>query len=99
MKTPAKIMAAAEGENCTLAIPNICCHDPKTTVTCHLPDGTGGSNRLTGPLSIAFGCHCCHDAIDGRRRDITHEDKEFFMRRGMNRTINRLIERGLVKFG
>ena len=56
MKTPKRIMNAARGEECTFEIPGVCNHDPKTVVACHLPDGSGGSNRLTGPLSIAFGC-------------------------------------------
>ena len=65
MKTPKRIMDAAKGEMCTLNIVGVCNYDPETTVACHLPDGTGGSNRLTGPLSIAFGCSGCHFYLDG----------------------------------
>ena len=100
MKTPKKILAAARGENCTFAIPSCCNHDPATVVACHLPDGSGGSSRLTGPLSFAFGCSSCHDAIDRRKRNyINDTDREFFMRRAQTRTINRLINLGLVKIG
>ena len=98
MKTPKKIMDAAKGEACTLNIVGFCRYESETTVACHLPDGSGGSNRLTGPLSIAFGCRDCHSVIDGRViTPLTREDKEFYMRRGMMRTMNRLIDKGLVK--
>lgn len=92
-------MDAANGEDCTLNIVGYCLYDNETTVAGHLPDGSGGSNRLTGALSIAFGCRDCHSVIDGRINapEITTEDKEFYMRRGMMRTMNRLIDRGLIK--
>lgn len=98
MKTPKKIMQAAKGQRCTFNIAGECNYDSNTTVSCHLPDGSGGSNKLTGPLSLAFGCSGCHDVIDGRVfSEISAEDKEFYMRRGMMRAINRLIELRLVK--
>ena len=95
MKTPKKIMQAARGEPCTFNIVGHCTHSNDTVVACHLPDGSGGSNRLTGPLSIAFGCGPCHTAID--QNLLRKEDAEFYMRRGMMRTINRLIAMELVK--
>jgi len=98
MKTPPKIMKAARGEACTLNIAGVCNYDNETTVMCHLPDGSGASNRRTGPLSIAMGCSSCHDQIDGRtNNELLRQDHEFYMRRGMMRTINRLIEKGVVK--
>ena len=100
MKTPKKIMDAARDEECTFRIPEYCNENPETTVACHLPDGSGGSNRLTGPLSIAFGCSGCHDAIDGKVP--TYEQfpnhKEFYIRRGMMRTMTRLVDRGILKW-
>ena len=97
MKTPPKIMASARGEPCTLNIVSVCSYDPETVVYCHYPDGSGGSNRLTGPLHGGFGCLQCHDEIDLRVHPVTTEsEREFYMRRSMNRTINRLIEKGLV---
>jgi len=98
MKTPKVIKDAAKGERCTLNIVGVCNYGTDTTVACHLPDGTGGSNKLTGPLSIAFGCHPCHDEIDRRTKHLTTDlDREFYMRRGMMRTMNRLIDKGLVR--
>ena len=99
MKTPKAIMNAARDEKCLLDIVGVCNHDRQTTVACHLGDGSGGSSKLTGPLSIVFGCSSCHDRIDGRttKPKMRPEDKEFYMRRGMMRTVNRLIDMGLVK--
>ena len=98
MKTPKKIMDAAGGEECTINT-EFCNYDNETVVGCHLPDGSGGSNRLTGPLSMAFGCSDCHDAIDGRNyKGLEPEDREFYMRRGMMRTMTRLVERNILKW-
>jgi len=99
VKTPKVIMKAAKGEKCTLNIVGVCNHDRETTVACHLPDGTGGSNKLTGPLSIAFGCSSCHAVLDGRENvPLRAEDREFYMRRGMMRTMTRLVEREILKW-
>jgi len=97
LKTPRKIMAAARGEKCTLNIVGVCNHARETTVVCHLPDGAGGSNKLTGPLSIAFGCSSCHAVLDGRE-NVPLEDKEFYMRRGMMRTMTRLVELEILRW-
>jgi hypothetical protein len=99
MKTPKKIMDSARNEQCTLNISGVCNYDTDTVVYCHFADGSGGSNKLTGPLHGGYGCSSCHDSIDGRVlgfNQLTKVDREFYMRRSMNRTINRLIEKGLV---
>ena len=99
MKTPKKIMDAARGEECTLNIVGFCKYESETTVAAHLPDGSGGSNKYTGPLSIAFACGDCHSVIDGRvLTPVTREDREFYMRRGMMRTMTRLVDRGILKW-
>ena len=99
MRTPKAITQSAKDEDCTLNIAGVCNYDSETTVYCHFPDGSGGSNRLTGPLHGGYGCSSCHDSVD--RRDsakewLTEAEREFYMRRAMNRTINRLIEKELV---
>ena len=100
MRTPKVITQSAKDEDCTLQIPGVCNYNPETTVYCHFPDGRGGSNKLTGPLNGGYGCSKCHDVIDGRVYWFSHEravEKEFYMRRAMNRTINRLINKGLIQ--
>lgn len=99
MKTPKKIMDVAKGEACTLNIAGVCNYDDSTTVACHLPDGSGGSNKLTGALSIAIGCSACHNVVDGRvDAHISDVDREFYMRRGMMRTMTRLVDKGVLKW-
>lgn len=100
MKTPKKLTNTAKDEECTLNIPGACNHDTQTTVACHLSDGSGGSNRLTGPLSFCFGCCGCHDEIDGRTgyKLTTELQREFYMRRGMMRTMTRLVDKGTLKW-
>ena len=96
-KTPRAVMEAARGEQCTVNIAGVCSYDQDSTVAAHLPDASGGSSRLTGPLSIAFACHQCHDVIDGRRQlEMDRADREFYLRRAQNRTLNRLILKGVV---
>ncbi len=97
-KTPKKIMAAAKNELCTVGFPSVCRARSDTTVFAHHNDGTGGSNRLTGPLTGGFACHECHQMLDGKvpMPEWIREDLEFYKRRSMTRTINRLIELGLV---
>ena len=99
MKTPKKIMNAARGEDCTLALPGVCKARTDTTVFGHHNDGTGGSNKLTGPLTGGFACFECHQVLDGHvpMPIQIKADIEFYKRRSMIRTINRLIEMGLVK--
>ena len=97
MRTPKAITQSAKDEDCTLNIVGSCLYRPETVVYCHFPDGRGGSNRMKGPLHGGYGCYSCHQTIDGQN-DITVSkgDMEFYLRRSMNRTINRLIEKGLV---
>ena len=98
MRTPKVITQSAKGEDCTLNIAGVCNYDSETTVACHISCGSGGTNRLSGALAIAFGCSSCHDEIDGRTgfRHTTKLDREFYEKRGVIRTTNRLIEKGLV---
>jgi hypothetical protein len=96
-RTPRQVMDAARGEVCTLNIPGICNYDADTTVCAHLSYSEGGGARLTGPLSVAFACSDCHDAVDRRTDvDLDSRDRDFYLRRGQTRTINRLIAKGVV---
>jgi hypothetical protein len=91
-------MQAARGELCNVNIVGVCNYDADTTVVAHIPDGSGGSSRLVGPLSITFACSDCHDVLDGRQQvEMESGDRDFYLRRGQTRTINRLIELGLVR--
>lgn len=90
-------MDAARGEVCTLNIEGVCNYDTDTTVCAHISYGQGGGARTTGPLAVCFACSSCHDAIDGRTDvDMDDCDRDYYLRRAQNRTINRLIYLGVV---
>ncbi|GAB2798985.1 DUF1364 family protein [Halomonas shantousis] len=92
-----KIRDAARGEECTLQIPGICNHNPDTTVLAHLPSETNGMGTKSSDVSSCFACSSCHDAIDRRTCiSITDEEREFYMRRGQARTIERLYAKGVI---
>ncbi len=96
-----KFTKSAEGEDCTLRIPEVCNYDNSTTVLCHLPDdtGTGKMGGKSDDLSSCYGCNKCHDVIDARDKDnweLWKPDLDFFMRRGMLRTWWIFIEKGLI---
>ena len=92
-----KLRDSARGESCTLNIAGICTYDDSTVVLCHLSYESHGMGRKSDDIVAAFGCHACHDAIDGRAGHLSPEDREYYARRGMVRTWRRWIERGLVK--
>lgn len=95
---------AAKGQPCTLTIPGVCQDEPShaTTVACHLPSEGKGVAYKTDDTASVDGCHACHAAIDGDWERATRgmydrEDREYFMRRALQRTIRNRIERGIVK--
>lgn len=90
---------SAEGEECTIRIPEFCNGNSETTVLCHLPDQSAGMARKADDVSAAYGCSSCHDVIDGRKSWPGHydlADREWFMRRAQTRTARRMIEKGVL---
>lgn len=94
----AAIRRAAQGEACTLEIVGVCNGRTDTTVLAHLPDESHGLSRKADDLSACFGCHACHDVVDGRRAWPAGEERhaEWYKRRAQVRTLRRLVERGIV---
>lgn len=93
-----KITEAARGEECTLEILGVCSFDPSTVVYCHFPDEEGGIALKSDDVSGAFGCHACHDAVDGRVQSPEFKQRsDWYMRRAQTRTVRRLIEKGVFK--
>jgi len=65
-----KLRASAKGQPCTLRLP--CCnHDQDTTVLAHLRFfGWAGVAEKPDDYLGVFACSACHDAIDGRGRNL-----------------------------
>lgn len=91
-----KIRNAAKGEECTLRIFLCCVGGTDTTVLAHLHDGSQGMAQKADDLSAVFACRGCHDEIDGRSRKTKGADLTRYKLEGLQRTIRRLYERGLI---
>jgi hypothetical protein len=88
---------SARGEACTLQLPGICGGDPATTVLCHVQYEGGVMGGKASDLSACYGCAECHSAIDGRvRARISREELQWFKTRAVLRTLERLVDKGLV---
>lgn len=74
-----------------------CNFDSETVVLAHAPSELKGISTKSPDWWAAFSCSACHDIIDARRHvDLTSEEVfECFMR-GVFRTIQRQIEKGLI---
>jgi hypothetical protein len=94
-----KILASANGEQCTIQSP-YCNGSIETTVACHsilYEDGKGRGIKAED-IYIAYGCSACHDFIDGRNSEgYSYLETKQFFHRGMKRTWKRLIEKGIIK--
>jgi len=92
----AKLRNAAKGEQCTLQIFGVCVGGTETTVLAHLHDETFGRGQKADDTSAVFACFGCHDEIDGRTRKTAGEDLTWYKLRALQRTIRRLVERGVM---
>lgn len=91
-----KLRKSARGEECTLQMHPYCNGNPETVVLCHLPSDSGMGQK-SPDWWAAYGCSACHNVIDGRSghlldRVIVNE----CMRMGHYRTLQRMIEKGLI---
>lgn len=95
------IRKSARGEDCTLLIPGVCTNDTATVVLCHsnrLGDGKGMGLKAPDEKA-AYGCHCCHEVLDGRKprpAGMSLETIEGLFDRAVNLTHARLREKGLL---
>ena len=90
-----KYRKAAQGEHCTIRLPG-CLPGTETTVLAHLPNRSMG--KKNHDLNAAIACYSCHMAVDFQRsHDMEREWVELMFRRGQERTINRMIEKGVLK--
>ena len=61
-------------------------------VLCHVPNMSVGSK--SPDLLGAWGCHSCHDYVDGRSYPALKEDRRLALLEGVIRTQRILIEEG-----
>ncbi|OON39639.1 hypothetical protein BTJ39_13400 [Izhakiella australiensis] len=76
------------GRECQIRIPGICSFNPETTVLTHYRlAGTCGIGCKPDDTQAAWGCDCCHAAVDGRiKTDYTREELRLFHAEAVLRT-------------
>lgn len=94
-----KLRESARGEECALQIHPYCNGDRRTTVLCHLPSNAGMANK-SSDLFAVYGCSACHDIVDRRFpqavKNLSKEEILLCILRAINRTHQRMIEKGLI---
>lgn len=94
-----KLTKSAQGRECQIRAPSICCGDPAQTVPCHVRlIGIGGMGLKAPDIFIAFGCTPCHDFVDGRTQGpATYEERRLMLLEAMVRTQNILWREGVIR--
>ena len=90
-----KYTKSAKGQECQVRIPNVCNHDPETTVFAHVNGGGMGYKRAD--IHGAYACRACHDVLDGRDDaglSVVVRDSYFFG--GLLRTQEIMIKDGIL---
>lgn len=94
---------AAKGRECALRLPNICNHNPETTVLAHIRrGGVAGKGQKPNDLLGVLACSSCHDEIDRRTRIIEKceecglSELDGYIIDGWARTIDLWAREGLI---
>ena len=92
-----KLTRSARNEPCLTRIPQVCNHNPETTVLAHL-GGEFKHGYKAMDIHGAYCCSSCHDAIDGRSRtDYSKDQLKQMHLEGVIRTQLRMVELGLIE--
>ena len=94
-----KIRDSARGEECTMQVFGVCNHNTDTTVYAHLNYEGGAMGAKSPDYSGCYACSDCHDFLDGRNYYEHPEKKEieWYKGRALQRTVKRLLEKGVYK--
>lgn len=95
-----KVRDSARGEDCTLQIHPWCNSNPETVVFAHLPSSGHGMGLKSPDYWGVYACSGCHDVLDQRNpqaiRELGWEEVQACMMRGLYRTQERLVAKGLM---
>lgn len=92
---PDKLTKLARGKECFVRLPGICNFDSATTVLAHFRMiGISGMSMKPNSLLGAWACSECHRAVDSNK----DADVQLAFAKGVLRTINWLIQDGVVKW-
>lgn len=91
---------SARGRDCAIRSP-VCSFNPEETVLAHVRMiGVSGMGSKAPDLLGAFSCARCHQLVDtGRYQDVelTKDDRDLYLLKGVMRTQAMWIKEGLVK--
>lgn len=95
----AKYLAGSRDAPCAFRIPGVCVN--RDAVPCHARDRHTGRSIKASDLSVIDGCPACHDVFDRRAKMpngelISDEDWLFYALRGLQDTLERRVEIGLL---
>ena len=92
-----RLLNAAKGRDCTLAIPTVCNRNPETVVAAHSnwSEHGKGMGIKAHDCFIAFACSSCHAEIDQGFR-LTKDEKMWVWRKGFEATMLQLFLDGTV---
>lgn len=85
---------AAQGKPCMIRLPDVCNHNPETTVLAHIRlAGISGMGLKVPDLIGSWACSACHDAVDRRAHmDLERDYVRLAHFEGMARTIAELYK-------
>lgn len=89
----------ARNQPCMIRLPDVCNHDPATTVLAHFRlIGISGTGLKSPDLLGAWACSACHDAVDRRAHmDLERDYVRLAHLEGVVRTQAALLAAGKVK--
>lgn len=94
MAKQTKITKSARGEDCTLMLHS--CSGSETVVLCHIGKNRGMGYKCSDHFAV-YACSNCHDIIDGRVKTMfTHDELMYFKFIALERTQQKLIDKGLL---
>ena len=89
-----KLRKSARGQTCTFQIPDICNHNPETTVLCHIDSEYKGMGIKSPDYIACFGCSACHTHIDSHQ--LPEIDRLYYTMRGLHRTLRYWFDNGIL---
>ena len=86
----------ARGQQCMVRIPDVCNHNPETTVLAHL--NGAGMARKHDDMFGAFCCSACHGVVDGAKSEYSRNDIRLMHLDGILRTQQWWLDNGYIKY-
>lgn len=87
----------ARGQPCRVRLPGICNGNRETTVLAHIKHGWYGSIKPPDIIAV-HACSACHDVIDRRRGDISVQEADLAVLRGLCEMLAYYVKEGILEW-